>query len=913
MKSTFPIGKKTPLCVIETGKLAAMDIGTIRTVAIDEEMRDSYLDYAMSVIVARALPDARDGLKPVHRRILYVMHDMGLRPNAPYKKSARIVGEVLGKYHPHGDGAIYDAMARLAQDFSMRYPLVDGQGNFGSIDGDSPAAMRYTEARLAPIAEEMLLDLEMNTVDWTDNFDGSLQEPTVLPARLPNLLVNGSSGIAVGMATNIPPHNLREVAAAVAYLIDRYDDLDNVSVDDLMQFIKAPDFPTGATIIGGEALREVYATGRGKLTVRATCQIEELKSGKQAIIVTEIPYQLSKTAIIERLVQLVKEGRLDSISDLRDESDRQGMRIVIELKRGAQPLKVLNQLYKFSQLQTTIGVQLLALVEGEPRTISLKRALQIYIEHRREVIRRRSEFELEKMRARAHILEGYLKALDAIDAIIQTIREAQDTDSAREALVGRFEFSEAQARAILELQLRRLAALEHRKIAEEYEQVRERIAYLEDLLAHPAKILALIKSDLNEVAEKFGDARRTRLDLTASADFDEADLVRDEEMLIAVTQRGYIKRTPAALYRAQARGGRGTTGIAKRDEDNVEHLLSANSLAYLLFFTNRGKVYAQRTFQVPEADRAGKGVLLTNVLALSEDERVTAITCVEDFESGFFVLCTRKGRIKRVKCSEFAAVRANGLIAMTLEEDDRLQWVRRTSGSDRLILVTANGRALLFEEDQVRPMGRAAAGVRAIRLQEDDFLAGVDVVNSTVSELLIVTARGYSKRVSISEYPLKRRFGIGVRTISLRALERFGQIVSVRTLRSNDEVTFITRNGMTLRTRADSIRLTGRAAQGVRAVRVQSDDQVVSVAVMEVRSAELTASALKVSANGEGAPDLSLPQAEGIGALLPNGDSSELDYRLDVEDELEEGLEDDFADDEADSDSEGESDDAEGE
>ncbi|MCS6872078.1 MAG: DNA gyrase subunit A [Anaerolineae bacterium] len=876
-----------------------MDIGNVRPVAIDEEMRDSYLDYAMSVIVARALPDARDGLKPVHRRILYVMHDMGLRPTAPYKKSARIVGEVLGKYHPHGDSAIYDAMARLAQDFSMRYPLVDGQGNFGSIDGDSPAAMRYTEARLAPIAEEMLLDLEMNTVDWTDNFDGSLQEPTVLPSRLPNLLVNGSSGIAVGMATNIPPHNLREVAAAVAYLIDHYDNLDDIGVDDLMQFIKAPDFPTGATIIGGEALREVYATGRGKLTIRATCEIEELKGGRYAIIVSEIPYQLSKTAIIERIAQLAREGRLETISDLRDESDRQGMRIVIELKRGAQPFRVLNQLYKFTQLQTTIGVQLLALVEGEPRTISLKRALQIYIEHRREVIRRRSEFELEKMRAREHILEGYLRALDAIDAIIETIREAEDTEVAHQALIARFNFTEAQARAILELQLRRLAALEHRKIAEEYAQVRERIAYLEDLLANPAKILALIKSDLNEVAEKFGDPRRTRLDMTASAEIDEADLVRDEEVLIAITRRGYVKRSPSALYRAQGRGGRGATGITTRDEDTVEHLISANSLAHLLFFTNRGKVYAQRAYQLPEADRVGKGLLLTNLVALDDDERVTAVTCVDNFESGYLVLCTRNGRIKRVKVSEFASVRTSGLMAITLEEDDRLQWVRRTSGSDRLMLVTANGRALIFDENEVRPMGRTAAGVRAIRLQEGDYLAGMDVINREVTELLIVTAHGYSKRVSIAEYPLKRRFGTGVRTISAKALERFGAIVSVSALRPNDEVTFITRNGMTLRTRADSIRLTGRAAQGVRALRVREDDQVVSVAVLRATSSE----AKKTTTNGHGADAaLSLPQAEREEPLDLNGDgdSAEADYLLDVEDNLE----DDFADDEADADAE---------
>ncbi len=811
-----------------------MDIGTVRPVNIDEEMRGSYLDYAMSVIVARALPDARDGLKPVHRRILYAMYDMGLRSNTAYKKSARIVGEVLGKYHPHGDSAVYDAMARMAQDFSMRYPLVDGQGNFGSIDGDSPAAMRYTEARLAVIAEEMLADLNMDTVDWTDNFDGTLQEPEVLPARLPNLLLNGASGIAVGMATNIPPHNLREIAAAVAFMIDNYDRLDDISVDELMQFVIAPDFPTGAVIIGGEGLREVYATGRGRLVVRAAAEIEEMKGGERhRIVVTEIPYQTNKVATIERLAQLVKEGRLEAISDLRDESDRQGLRIVIELKRSAQPKKVLNQIYKYTQLQSTFGVQMLALVDGEPRTISLKRALQIYIDHRRDVITRRSRFELERARARGHILEGYLKALANIDDIINTIRGAQDTNDAREQLMILFDLSEAQAQAILDLQLRRIAALERLKIEEEYTQVQEQIAYLEDLLAHEYKILALIKADLNEVAEKYGDERRTRLDFETGTSFNEYDLIRDEEVLISITQRGYIKRTPSALYRAQHRGGRGVTGMTTREEDVVEHLMSANSLDHLLFFTNKGKVYAERSFQVPDADRNGKGTLINSILALEPDEKITAMARVEDFESGYFVLCTRRAKIKRVHISEFASVRSNGLIAMGLDGDDQLRWVKRTSGEDHIILVTEQGQSIRFRESEVRVMGRPAIGVNAIRLREGDHLAGLDVIKPGVTSLLVVTSKGYGKRTPITEYPLRGRFGLGVRTIAMNATEKLGTIVSAHTLRHDDDITVITRDGMALRTRASTIRLVGRATQGVRVINLARHDQVVSVAVVE--------------------------------------------------------------------------------
>ena len=880
-----------------------MDIGIVRPVNIDEEMRGSYLDYAMSVIVARALPDARDGLKPVHRRILYAMYDMGLRSNTAYKKSARIVGEVLGKYHPHGDSAVYDAMARMAQDFSMRYPLVDGQGNFGSIDGDSPAAMRYTEARLASISEELLADLNMNTVDWTDNFDGTLQEPEVLPARLPNLLLNGASGIAVGMATNIPPHNLREIAAAVNFVIDNYDRVDDISVDELMQFVTAPDFPTGAVIIGGAELREVYATGRGRLVVRAAAEIEEMKGGERhRIVVTEIPYQSNKVATIERLAQLVKEGRLDAISDLRDESDRHGLRIVIELKRNAQPKKVLNQIYKYTQLQSTFGVQMLALVDGEPRTISLKRALQIYIDHRRIVIRRRSEFELNRARARGHILEGYLKALANIDDIIATIRASQDTNDAREQLMILFDLSEAQAQAILDLQLRRIAALERLKIEEEYAQVQEQINYLEDLLAHEHKILALIKADLNELSEKFGDERRTRLDFDTNIGFNEYDLIRDEEVLISVTKRGYIKRTPSALYRAQHRGGRGVTGMTTREEDVVEHLMSANSLDHLLFFTNKGKVYAERSFELPDADRSGKGALINSILALEPDEKITALARVENFDSGYFVLCTRRGKIKRVEIADFAAVRSNGLIAMGLDGDDQLRWVRRTTGEDHIILVTEQGRAIRFRETEVRVMGRQAIGVNAIRLREGDHLAGLDVINAGVTTLLVVTSKGYSKRTPINEYPLRGRFGLGVRTIAITANEKIGPIVSGHTLRDDDDITVITREGMALRTRASTIRLVGRAARGVRVINLGRHDQVVSVAVVEGSPVMEDLEATDQEGNGHN------PDIENVLDLPSELDIADVDGELDADTEAdaelmdgdEEGIVDDGEDPEGD-------------
>ena len=808
-------------------------IGQVRPININEEMRGSYLDYAMSVIVARALPDARDGLKPVHRRILFSMYDMGIRSNSPYKKSARIVGDVLGKYHPHGDSAVYDAMARMAQDFSLRYPLIDGQGNFGSVDGDSPAAMRYTEARMARIAEEMLVDIDMNTVDFTDNYDGQNKEPTVLPARLPNMLLNGASGIAVGMATNIPPHNLRELAAAISYVIDHYNNLDEVTVDELMQFIKGPDFPTGAIVVAGDELKEAYATGRGRVVLRAKAELEETNTGRHRIVFTEIPYQISKTSIIERIVSLVREDRLTAISDLRDESGRDGMRLTVELKQGAQPLKVLNQLYKYTQLQSTFSIQMLALVNGEPRTLSLKRMLQIYVEHRIDVITRRSQFELDKRRARAHILEGLLKALSSLDAIIQTIRSSEDADKAREQLMTRFDLTEAQSNAILEMQLRRLAALEQQKLQDEYNEVMARIAYLEDLLASPEKILALIREDINEVAEKFGDDRCTEVIYGVNTEFNEADLVRDEEVVILLTQNGYVKRVPSSAYRTQRRGGKGVIGMVTKEEDELREIVAANSLDTLLFFTDKGRVYSERAYAINEAQRASKGTLVHTVLALQPDERITAILPVSSFElQGYFVLATRGGRIKRVRLEEFADVRPSGLIAMSLEPGDTLNWVKYTDGDQDIIIATEGGQSIRFHENNVRAMGRPAAGVNAIRLENGDQVAGMDVVKADDTHVLVVTRNGYGKQTTLESYGTQGRYGKGVRTIARD--ERTGAVVAMRCINPKDDILVITRNCIVLRTKLEQIRKTeGRITMGVRLMDLADDDYIVGIAIMD--------------------------------------------------------------------------------
>ncbi len=658
--------------------------GNVQQVDIDQQVRSAFLDYAMSVIVARALPDARDGLKPVHRRILYAMNEMGIRSNTAFKKSARIVGEVLGKYHPHGDSAVYESMARMAQDFSMRYLLIDGQGNFGSVDGDAPAAMRYTEARLHKMAEEMLADIDKDTVEFGPNFDDSLEEPLVLPSRLPNLLLNGASGIAVGMATNVPPQNLRELTNAISYLIDNFDRMDDIPVEELMKLVPGPDFPTGGIIVGREGIDSAYATGRGRLVVRGLAHIEEGKAGRYEIIITEIPYQVNKSSLIERIAELVREDRIDMISDMRDESDQRGMSIVIELKRGAQPKKVLNQLYKYTALQSTFAVQMLALVEGEPRMLPLKKALQIFIEHRQTVIVRRSNFELAKARARLHILDGLLIALNNIDAVIRTIREAADVDVAKTNLMSRFKLSELQAQAILDMQLRRLAALERWKIEEEHKQIRGSIEYLEDLLAHPKKILSLIQTDLKDLAEKYGDDRRTHIAGDAKEDIHEEDLVADEAVLISLTERGYIKRVAAAAFRSQSRGGRGVMGHTMKEEDEIVALIPARSLDTMLFFSDKGKVYSEKVYQIPDADRAAKGIPLVNVLSLDPNERVTAAIAVSNFSNhGYCMMATAHGRVKRVILEEFASVRPSGLIAMSLDEGDYLGWVRLTSGKGR--------------------------------------------------------------------------------------------------------------------------------------------------------------------------------------------------------------------------------------
>lgn len=859
-------------------------LGIVRPVSIEEEMRGAYLDYAMSVIVARALPDARDGLKPVQRRILYAMHDMGIRPGTPYKKSARIVGEVLGKYHPHGDSAVYDAMARMAQDFSLRYPLVDGQGNFGSVDGDAPAAMRYTEARLARLAEPLLADIEKETVDWVDNFDGSLQEPAVLPALLPNLLLNGNSGIAVGMATNIPPHNLTELCDAIAYLIDRWAEADDISVDELMQFVHGPDFPTGGLVLGLEEIRLAYGTGKGRLIMRARTRIEETSGGRYRILVSEIPYQLNKSTILERIAELVREGRITDISDLRDESDRAGMRVVVELKRGAAPRKVLNQLFKYTPLQSTFGVNMLALVDGEPRLLSLKRALQHYVDHRIEVITRRTNYLLRVARERAHILEGLRIALQFLDEVIRIIRTADSADDAKTKLIARFNLSEKQAQAILDMQLRRLAALERQKIEDEYNALLEQIAYYEALLADPARILGVIKDEVLGLKERFADQRRTEIVPEAAENFAEEDLIRQEPVLISVTQASYIKRTPLAAYRAQRRGGRGVQGMRTKDEDEVVDLFSARTLDHVLFFTNRGRVYGLRVFALPEAARDGRGLPMVNFLNLTAEERVTTLLVVPNFEQAEYItLLTRRGRIKRMRLGEFSDVRPSGIIAMNLEPGDELGWARATFGQQDFIIVTAGGKALRFSETGVRPMGRAAAGVLAMNLREEDGVATFDVVEPD-GDLLIITQNGYGKRTPLAEYPSHNRNTGGQWTVDHRRLDETGRIVAARVVQPADQISIITANGIALRTPVSAISQMSRMTRGVRVVTPDNGDTVAAMARLAAsvetgeegaheggrkaarRAAPAAAqTSLGDGADGDGAPD-ELPDASAIEA-----------------------------------------------
>ena len=822
-------------------------IGIIQAADIDETMRSAYLDYAMSVIVARALPDARDGLKPVHRRILYAMHDMGIRANSTYKKSARIVGEVLGKYHPHGDAAVYESMARMAQDFSMRYMLVDGQGNFGSVDGDAPAAMRYTEARLNRMAEEMLADLEKNTVDFNDNFDGSLQEPTVLPSRIPNLLLNGATGIAVGMATNVPPHNLKELAAALNYLIDNYDTMDEVSIEFLMKFIPGPDFPTGGIIVGTDGIEAAYGSGKGRIILRGKAHIEEMAGNRYRIVITEIPFQVNKSTLIERIADLVRDEKLDAISDLRDESDRRGMSIVIELKRGAQPKKVLNQLYKFTSLQTTFGVQMLALVNGEPRLLPLKKALQIFLEHRQLVITRRTQYELEKARARAHILEGLTIALNNLEAVIQTIKESPDAETARERLMKRFKLSDLQAQAILDMQLRRLAALERQKIEDEYKQIKGQISHLEDLLANPKKILTLIQDDLRELSDKYGDERRTHIAAEAVENLSDSDLVPDEAVLISLTARGYVKRVAAAAYRSQGAGGRGVTGHATKEEDEILTLIPARSLDTMLFFSDHGKVYSEKVYQIPDADRTTKGIPLVNVLSLDAGEVITAALSVPNFEvAGFITLATRNGKIKRMSLSELASVRPAGIISIGLEDNDQLGWARLTHGDNEIILITEQGKALRFSEEKIRSTGRSAGGVTGIKLSANDRVTSMDVIEPD-GDLVLITTWGYGKRTPLTEYPVKGRATGGVQTTAKSAAEKIGVITAARVVQQVDDLTIISANGMVLRMKVKDIKQSGRATRGNHMMDVKEGDKVASIA--RIAAADLKRVGVKT--NGE--------------------------------------------------------------
>ncbi|MFN8533731.1 MAG: DNA gyrase subunit A [Dehalococcoidia bacterium] len=799
-----------------------MEIGNVRLVNIENEMRDSYLDYAMSVIVARALPDVRDGLKPVQRRIIYAMDEMNMRHDTPYRKSARVVGEVLGKYHPHGDSAIYDALVRMAQDFSMRAPLVDGQGNFGSVDDDPPAAMRYTESRLSQIASELLADIDKNTVDFSDNFDGSQREPLVLPARFPNLLVNGSVGIAVGMATNIPPHNLGEVCDAAIHLIENPD----ATADDLMRFVKGPDFPTKAMLVGAEGVRQAYTTGRGRVVIRAKAHIEEARSGRFQIVVTEIPYQVNKSSLISKIADLVKEKKLDGISELRDESDRQGVRIVVEVGRGGNPRALLNNLYKQTQLQTAFSINMLALVEGQPRVLTLKLMLQHYLSHRFEIITRRSEYELQKARERAHILEGLKIAIDNLDAVIRTIRQSASAEAARGRLMQQFSLSELQAQAILDMQLRRLAALETKRILDELKEVLKQIKYLEGLLASPKKIYAVIKDDLGTIRDKYADARRTIVQADANADFTQEDLIPSQDVVITISQRGYIKRLPADTYRTQRRGGRGVTGMITREADAVQHITVADTHDSILFFTNRGRVYQLKAHEIPELSRTGKGVPLINLVNVEPDEIATSLIAVHDFGAAENLLfITRKGEVKRVSIQDFAAVRPSGLNAMDIEAGDELCWVKLTNSTDDAILVSARGKAVRFAMEDVRRSNRGSGGVRGMKLIGDDQLIGAEIVEKDAA-ILLVTTNGFGKRTLLRNFPAKGRGTQGV--IGLATNAKTGPLAATCIVGNDDEVMVISTEGIVIRMPAAGVSLLGRPAQGVHVMRLGKDDRVVS-------------------------------------------------------------------------------------
>ncbi|HYB26799.1 MAG TPA: DNA gyrase subunit A [Solirubrobacteraceae bacterium] len=815
--------------------------GNIEPRGLEEEMRSAYLDYAMSVIVGRALPDVRDGLKPVHRRILYAMNELGLRPPRKHVKCATIVGEVMGKYHPHGDSAIYDTLARMAQDFSMRYPLIDGHGNFGNIDGWGAAAMRYTEARLDALATEMLRDIDQETVDFEPNFDGSKQQPVVLPSRFPNLLVNGGAGIAVGMATNIPPHNLREVVAAtLAYIDDPA-----IDVEGLMKHIKGPDFPTAGTILGRDGIRDAYATGRGRIRVQAKAHIEPIGQGKEAIIVSELPFMVRKGGdggVIEKIATLVHEKKLSEITDIRDESDRNGMRIVIELKRDAIPKVVLNKLFKHTPMQQTFGVNMVALVDNVPRTLSLREVISHYVDHQREVIVRRTKYELRRAEERAHVLEGLLIALANLDEVIALIRGSQTPEVARNGLVERFELTVVQAQAILQLTLSRLTALEADKIKQEHADLVERIKELREILGDESRVMALIKEELSEIAETYGDDRRTEI-VHAEGEIDIEDLIADQQMVISITHSGYVKSLPLSTYRQQRRGGVGVTGMEMKEDDYIEHLFVSSTHDYLLFFTNRGKVYRLKVYELPEASRTSRGRALVNLLPLRDGERVQSVLATRDFGEGkYLVFATRNGMVKK---TEFAAyntpIKADGIIAINIRDDDELVAVRRTSGHDDIIIVSRSGQAARFNESQVRPMGRDTSGVRGMNVsQAGNAVLAMDVARDD-QELLVVTENGYGKRTPIPDYPVKGRGTMGVKTITLT--ENKGALAGALVVREHQELVFISQNGMVQRTSVRGINRYGRASQGVKVMNIREDDQVSAVALV-VESEAPTAAAV---------------------------------------------------------------------
>lgn len=792
-------------------------------VYIEEEVKDSYLNYAMSVIVGRALPDVRDGLKPAHRRILYAMQELSLEHSKPYKKCARIVGEVLGKYHPHGDVAVYDTLVRMAQDFSLRYPLVDGQGNFGSVDGDAAAAMRYTEARLSAISDEMLRDIDKDTVKFGPNFDASLKEPLLLPCVLPNLLVNGSSGIAVGMATNIPPQNLNEVVDAIIYLIDNTD----AEIKDLMRFIKGPDFPTGGIICGRGGIKDAYTTGRGKICVRAKAVIERQKGGKDLIIVTEIPYQVQKASLIESIAGLVEDKRIEGISDIRDESDKDGMRIVFELKRDAEAQIVLNQLFKHSQLEGTFGIIMLALVDNRPKVLNLRQILECYIGHRKVVIRRRTQFELDKALKRAHILEGLKIALKFIDRIIKVIKSSKSTPEAKENLIKEFDLSEIQAQAILEMQLQRLTALEQDKIDAEYAELLKKIELCRAILASEKKIETIIKEELEEVKKKYGDQRRTDI-VGEVEELDIEDLIAEEDVVVTISHSGYIKRLPVSAYRKQRRGGKGSTGAELREEDFSEHLFVTSTKNYLLAFTDKGKVYWLKVYEIPQAGRVSKGKAIINLLQLASGEKVSATIPVKDFLGDrFLVMATKEGLIKKTRLDEYSNPRKGGIIGITVEKDDELIGVSLTDGKQDLFLATRLGKAIRFSETQVRDMGRGAKGVKGIRLAKGDQVIAMETPQKD-STILTVTELGFAKRTLANQYRIQSRGGKGI--INIKVTKKNGSAVSLKTVSDNDELMVITQTGMYLRCPIKDIRATGRSAQGVRLIKLKDNDAVATVA-----------------------------------------------------------------------------------